>query len=78
MKDKFIKFLKKQNAFDDFCRALREGNLSDPLDQYLKQTPYALYVSCFCMWDEDTKGFCYWDEISALWKAEHEEAEKNE
>lgn len=66
MKEKFIDFLKKENAFDSYVTHFNEHrkgamiewlNVKDPED----------YIDCAFLWERTSEGWEYWNKLNEQW-----------
>ena len=66
MKDKFIDFLIKNDAFDKWID--NSNSRPDTVDEFLKNTHFSSYVSSSFEWDVTPEGYEYWGAMDSAWR----------
>lgn len=66
MKETFIEFLKKHNAYENFINNLLAEE-SWELDELYETLPARKWLNCAFEWFDTSEGYNYWDALDSLW-----------
>lgn len=69
MKEKFIKFLKENNALEAFERNLKDFK-KITIDDYLNSHDKEGYIDTAFAWSDTDEGGAYWKHIQEMWSHE--------
>ena len=70
--EKFIKFLKKNNAWENFERAFKDQRRDVEVYKNDCKTPKNLQLSYAFTWNFTKEGYKYWSNLNDLWREECE------
>ena len=65
MKDKFIKFLKDNKAYERFVKNLNGTDVSKHIDSVIDE-PYS-FISGSFIWGNDKYEYTYWADLNFKW-----------
>ena len=68
MKQKFIRFLKDNRAFDEYKKEILPYSMSDLNAQFKDAAEFVLEDGCIFFWKNSVTGI-YWEGLNAQWLA---------
>ena len=69
MVEKFIDFLKRENAFDSYVTNFDEHR-KGAMIEWLNVKEPDNFLDCAFLWDESVKGWEYWNSLNEKWLKE--------